>query len=68
MNKQKRYEQTEKGKSARAKAVANYKAERSHWNCYIEQSLSDEVMAQKPDGMTKTDYLEMIFKEYLKRA
>jgi phage terminase large subunit-like protein len=65
MNKQKRYEQTEKGKIARAKAVAAYRAERSHWSCYVEQSLSDEVMALKPEGMTKTDYLEMIFKEYL---
>jgi hypothetical protein len=60
-----RYEQSEKGKAARKRVIANYKANRTTWTCHIDSELSDKVLALMPEGMTRTEFLEMIFRKYL---
>jgi hypothetical protein len=65
MNKQKRYEETEKGKEARSRAHANYKANHTTWTCHIQKPLSDAVLAKMPEGMTRTALLEKLFQQYL---
>lgn len=68
MNKQKRYEQTEKGKAARQRAVATYKAKLVRWDCMIEPELSDSLMAKKPADMNKTAFMKMILEKFAQRG
>lgn len=63
--KQQRYEQTEKGKVARRKAVASYKSKLVKWEAMIEPELSDALLACKPDDVSKAAFIKSIFQGYL---
>lgn len=62
---QQKYELTEKGKVARKKAVATYKAKLVKWEAMLSPEMSDALEAQKPEEMSKQAFIKKIFQDYL---
>ena len=65
MNKQQKYEQTEKGKQARRRAVKAYREKLVRWECNLSQELSNQLDAAKPEGMSKAAFVEYALKKLL---
>jgi hypothetical protein len=65
LTKQKRYEQTEKGKKARRRATANYEAKFVEWKTRLEPDVSAALEQKMPKGMSRSIFVKKIFQEYL---
>ena len=66
--KQKRYEQTAKGKQARQTAIIAYRTRRVKWEVWLDREMSEELEASIPDGVSRSDYTRKIFREYLDKV
>ena len=65
ITKQKRYEQTPKGKQARGRATANYDAKFIEWKTRLEPEMSAALERVKPDELSRSAFMKKIFQEYL---
>ena len=63
--KQKRYEQTAKGKQARQTANIAYRIRRVKWEVWLDREMSEELEASIPDGVNRSDYIREIFRKHL---
>ena len=63
--KQDRYHQSEKGKAARRKAMANYVARMVKWEAFINPELSAALDRAKPEGISKQAFIQKIFQQYV---
>ena len=66
--KQKRYEQTAKGKRARQAANIAYRTRRVKWEVWLDREMSEELEILIPDGVSRSDYIRKIFHEYLDKV
>ena len=66
--KQKRYEQTTKGKQARQTAIIAYRVRRVKWEVWLDREMSEELEDSIPDGVSRSDYTRKIFREYLDKV
>lgn len=66
--KQERYEQTEKGRKARRRAIANYDAKFIEWKARLEPEMSEALERAKPDGVSRSAFVKKIFQEYLDKV
>lgn len=63
--KQRRYEETEKGKEARRRALAAYRAKLVKWEAMLSPEMSEALEARKPEGMSKQAFIKKIFQGYI---
>lgn len=63
--KQERYHQSEKGKAARRRAMANYAARMVKWEAFINPELSAALDRAKPEGISKQAFIKKIFQQYV---
>lgn len=63
--KQKRYEQTAKGKRARETANIAYRVRRVKWEVWLDREMSEELEGSIPDGVSRSDYIREIFRKHL---
>jgi hypothetical protein len=61
---QRKYEQTEKGKKARDKATQNYLAKKDVWKGYFDSSVTAALESHFP-GMSRNAILNKLVQEYL---
>lgn len=66
--KQERYHQSEKGKAARRRAMANYAARMVKWEAFINPELSATLDRVKPEGISKQAFIKKIFQEYVDKV
>ena len=66
--KQKRYEQTTKGRQARQTAIIAYRVRRVKWEVWLDREMSEELEDSIPDGVSRSDYTRKIFREYLDKV
>ena len=62
---QKRYEQTEKGRQARQTARIAHRLRRVKWEVWLDAEMSEELEASIPDGVSRSDFVRKIFKKHL---
>ena len=66
--KQKRYEQTVKGKQARQTAIIAYRVRRVKWEVWLDREMSEELEASILDGVSRSDYMREIFRKHLEKV
>ena len=62
---QKRYEQTEKGRQARQTARIAHRLRRVKWEVWLDSEMSEKLEASIPDGVTRSDFVRKIFQKHL---
>ena len=65
LTKQKRYEQTEKGREARRRATVNYEAKFVEWKTRLEPDMSTALEQKMPKGMSRSAFVKKSFKNTL---
>lgn len=59
------YEKTEKGRQARKRALANYKAKLFKWEVLLPPEMNDALEKLRPAGVSKQAFAKKIFQEWL---
>lgn len=57
---QARYKKTKKGQKRQSEAQQRYLASRKSWQTYLSFELSEQLENHKPEGMSKSDFLESV--------